>query len=123
MSYFDFIAENFVIVFGAIGLAITTMWSKIQPFLIKLLSPQPFQPLPFPFPQPQPQPVPQPEPQPVKPQRPQPLADDSESTLLAVTSAAYLIDYFKETKNSKGESHARSAAKSIFEASTDVVSK
>lgn len=117
MSYIDFIAENFVIVFGAIGLAVTTMWNKIQPFLLGLLTPKPFQPMPFPFPQPQPQPVPQPQPQ------PQPAPGVADDPLVAVTSAAYLIDYFKETKNSKGESHARSAAKSIFEASTDVASR
>lgn len=110
MSYFDFIAENFVIVFGAAGIAVTTMWNKIQPFLIRLLSPQTF---PLPLPQPLPQPRPQPQPQ----------TDDEDDTLAAVASVAYLIDYFKATKNTKGEAHARSAAKSIFEASTDVASR
>ena len=113
MSYVDFIAEHFVIVFGAIGLAITTMWSKIQPFLIKLLSPQPFQPLPFPLPQPRQQPR----------VLPQPQVDNDDDTLVAVTSVAFLIDYFKETKNAKGEAHARSAAKAIFEAGSDAASK
>lgn len=115
MSLFDFIAENFIIVAGAAGLAVTSFWNKIQPFLAKLLAPSPFPPLPpvvLPVPRPRPQPVPQP-------------TDDNESEdiVLAVNSAKYLIAYFIATKNTKGETHARSAAKSIFEANADVASK
>ena len=117
MSLFDFIAENLIIVAGAVGMGVTALWGKIQPFMAKLFSPSPFQPSP-------PSPVVMPGLRPRSQPSTQPSdVKDAEDTLLAVTSVSYLIEYFKVTKNTKGEAHARSAAKSIFEANVDAASK
>jgi hypothetical protein len=114
MSLIQFFTDNFIVILGAAGMAIAAFWKQIQPLLLSVLNPgaQPVAAMPL---------INlllglnrQPQPQRVDPQ-PSTLAQDK---ITAVASITFVIEYFKQTGNSKGESHARNAAKAIFEQDT-----